>query len=150
IEARMDAILRAQGLSQGTVGARMSALTRDQRFLKPDTDAGRAEVLTYLEGRIAALRELLPRVSKLGLKAPVEAKRVPVDIQAGASLGYMNFGALDGSRPAIYYINLKDTALWPLWTLPTLTAHETIPGHAWQGGYLAEHHDEIPLMSSLM
>ena len=31
----------------------------------------------------------------------------------------MNFAALDGSRPAIYYINLKDTALWPIWTLPT-------------------------------
>ena len=37
-----------------------------------------------------------------------------------------------------------------IWTLPTLTAHETIPGHAWQGAYLAEHHDEIPLIMSLM
>jgi uncharacterized protein (DUF885 family) len=150
IEARMDAILRAQGMSEGSVGARMSALATDARFIKPNTDEGRAEVLSYLVGRIAALRELLPKVSKMALRAPVEAKRVPVDIQSGAGLGYMNFGALDGSRPAIYYINLKDTALWPTWTLPTLTAHETIPGHAWQGAYLAEHHDEAPLMCSLM
>jgi uncharacterized protein (DUF885 family) len=62
----------------------------------------------------------------------------------------MNFGSLDGSRPAIYYINLKDTGVWPTFALPTLTAHEAIPGHAWQGAYLAEHHDEVPLICSLM
>ncbi|HVY86004.1 MAG TPA: DUF885 family protein [Caulobacterales bacterium] len=150
IDARMDAILRKQGMTEGSVGARVTALTHDPRFVKPNTDAGRAEVVAYCEGRIAAIRALLPRVSHMALRAPVEVHRVPVDIQDGAALGYMNFGALDGSRPAIYYINLKDTGNWPLWTLPTLTAHETIPGHAWQGAYLAEHHDEVPLMSSLM
>ncbi|MFT3728530.1 MAG: DUF885 family protein [Terricaulis sp.] len=150
IDAEMDRILKAHGLRDGSVGARMSQLTRDPRFLKPNTDAGRREVMQYLEGRIAAVRPLLARVSHMHLNAPVEVHRVPVDIQDGAGLGYMNFASLDGSRPAIYYINLKDTALWPLWTLPTLTAHETIPGHAWQGAYLAEHHNEIPLMMSLM
>jgi uncharacterized protein (DUF885 family) len=150
IDAEMDRILKSHGMRRGSVGARMSALTRDRRFIKPNTDAGRAEVIDYLKGRIAAVRPLLPRVSRMGLRAPVEVHRVPPDIQDGAGLGYMNFGSLDGSRPAIYYINLKDTALWPLWTLPTLTAHETIPGHAWQGAYLAEHHDQIPLMMSLM
>ena len=150
IEAQMDTILRAQGMTEGSVGARMSALTADARFLKPNTDAGRAEVIAYLEGRIAAVRPLLAQVSRMTLQAPVQVRRVPVDIQNGAGLGYMNFAALDGSRPAIYYINLKDTALWPMWTLPTLTAHETIPGHAWQGAYLAERHDEIPLIMSMM
>jgi uncharacterized protein (DUF885 family) len=150
IDAEMDRILKAHGYRDGSVGGRMSALTRDPRFIKPNTDAGRREVIQYLEGRIAAVRPLLPRISHMQLRAPVDVHRVPLDIQDGAGLGYMNFPALDGSRPAIYYINLKDTALWPLWTLPTLTAHETIPGHAWQGAYLAEHHDEIPLMMSLM
>ena len=89
-------------------------------------------------------------MSHLGLKAPLFVKRVPVDIQAGASLGYMNFASLDGSRPAIYYINLKSTSLWPKYQIPTLTAHEGVPGHTWQGAYLAEHHSEIPLISSLM
>lgn len=150
IDARMDQILRRQGMTHGSVGERMSAATRDRRFLKPNTDAGRAEIISYLEGRIAAVRPLLPRLSHMQLSAPVEVHRVPPNIQDGAGLGYMNFASLDGSRPAIYYINLKDTALWPIWTLPTLTAHETIPGHAWQGAYLAEHHNEIPLIMSLM
>jgi uncharacterized protein (DUF885 family) len=62
----------------------------------------------------------------------------------------MNFASLDGSRPAIYYVNLKSTTLWPKYQLSTLTAHEGNPGHTYQGAYLAEHHDEIPLISSLI
>jgi len=150
LKARMDALLRAQGMTKGTVGERVQALNRDPRFLYPDTDAGRAELIAYLNGRIAAIRPLLPQLSHLRLKADVVVKRVPPDIQDGAALGYMNFPSLDGSRPAIYYVNLKTTALWPKYQLATLTAHEAIPGHSWQGAYLAEHHAEIPLITSLM
>ena len=138
----------------GSVGAdegqRTSALTKDTRFLFPNTDDGRAQLLAYVNGRIDALRALMPRVSRLPLKAEVQARRVPAEIQDGAALGYMNFASLDGSRPAIYYINLKDTGLWPKWTIASLSAHEAIPGHAWQGAYLAERHAEIPLIQSMM
>jgi len=150
IQARMDAILQAQGMTQGSVGERVQALNKDPRMLYPDTDAGRADLIAYCNDRVAAIRKLLPGVSRLGLKAPLIVKRVPVDIQDGASLGYMNFASLDGSRPAIYYINLKSTSLWPKYQIPTLTAHEGVPGHTWQGAYLAEHHADIPLISSLM
>ena len=150
IQARMDGLLTAQGMSRGTVGERVQALNKDPRFLFPDTDEGRAQLIGYLNDRIAHIRPLLPQMSHLALKADVQVKRFPVDIQDGAALGYMNFAALDGSRPAIYYVNLKTTSLWPKYQLPTLTAHEGIPGHTWQGAYLAEHHDEIPLISSLM
>ncbi len=150
IQARIDTLLRKQGLTQGTVGERVQALNADTRFLYPDTDAGRADLIAYLNNCLARIRPLLPQLSHLGLKADVQVKRVPVDIQDGAALGYMNFAALDGSRPAIYYVNLKSTTLWPKYQLPTLTAHEGVPGHTWQGAYLAEHHAEIPLISSLM
>ncbi len=150
LQARLDGLLKAQGLSQGSVGARVQALNKDSRFLYPDTEAGRTDLIAYLNACIARIRPLLPQVSHLQLKADVLVKRVPVDIQDGAALGYMNFAALDGSRPAIYYVNLKSTALWPKNQLATLTAHEGIPGHTWQGAYLAEHHAEIPLITSLM
>ena len=150
IQSRMDAILKAQGMTIGTVGERVQALNKDPRMLYSDDDKGRAELIAYCNDRVAAIRKLLHGMSHLGLKAPLFVKRVPVDIQAGASLGYMNFASLDGSRPAIYYINLKSTSLWPKYQIPTLTAHEGVPGHTWQGAYLAEHHSEIPLISSLM
>jgi uncharacterized protein (DUF885 family) len=150
IKARMDELLKKQGLTQGSVGERVQALNKDQRFLYPDTDQGRADLIAYLNECVDKIRPTLPKLSHLGLKADLQIKRVPPDIQDGAPLGYMNFASLDGSRPAIYYVNLKSTSLWPKYQLPTLTAHEGIPGHTWQGAYLAEHHAEIPLISSLM
>jgi len=150
IETRLDAILKDQGMTQGSVGDRLQALTKDPKQLFANDDQGRAALIAYLNDRLEAARALMPRLSHMPLKAPVQIKRVPVDIQDGAPLGYMNFASLDGSRPAIYYINLRTTALWPKYQLTTLTTHEGIPGHAWQGAYLAEHHAEIPLIFSEM
>ena len=50
----------------------------------------------------------------------------------------MNGASIDGVRPATYYINLKSTHLWPKYQIPTLTAHEGLPGHAWQGAFLTD------------
>ena len=150
IKATIDKILRAQGMTKGSVGERVVALNSNPRFLFPNTDAGRNELIAYINGKIAAQRALMPRVSAMKMKAPVDVKRVPVDIQDGAPLGYMNFASLDGSRPATYYVNLKSTSLWPKYQLATLSAHEAVPGHAWQGAYLAENRDRIPLISSMM
>jgi uncharacterized protein (DUF885 family) len=150
IKAKIDDILKSQGMTQGTVGERVVALNSDPRFLFPDDDAGRAQLIAYIKGKIAAQRALMPRISHMAMKAPVDVKRVPPDIQDGAALGYMNFASLDGSRPAIYYVNLKTTKLWPKYQLASLSAHEAIPGHAWQGAYLAEHSAEIPKISSMM
>jgi len=150
IDAQMNQLLKSQGFTQGTVGERMGALTRDPRFLYPNTDAGRADLIAYLNGAIAAIRPHMTELSKLGLKAAVQVKRVPPDIEAGAGLGYMNFASLDGTRPAIYYVNLADTGNWPRYTLTSLTMHEAIPGHAWQGAYLSERQNEIHKISSLI
>jgi uncharacterized protein (DUF885 family) len=150
IKAKIDAILRAQGMTKGTVGERVVALNSNPKFLFPDTDAGRNQLIAYINGKIAAQRALMPRISHMKMKAPVDVKRVPVDIQDGAALGYMNFASLDGSRPATYYVNLKSTRLWPKYQLASLSAHEAIPGHAWQGAYLAENRAQIPLISSMM
>ncbi|ACG77127.1 conserved hypothetical protein [Phenylobacterium zucineum HLK1] len=149
IDALMDGILKSQGLSQGTVGERMSALTKDPRFLYPNTEAGKREVVEYIQAKVDEIRPFIPQFSKLGLKAPVEVRPVPKEIEAGAALGYMNFAALDGSRPAIYYVNLSDTSNWPRYTLASLTMHEALPGHAWQGAYLAERNSEIHTIASL-
>ena len=138
IDGQMDAILKANGLTKGTVGERMTAMAKDPKYLFPDTDAGRAQIIDYLNGLIAAVRPKLAKAYNLRLKAPLLVKRVPPDIQDGAPQGYMTFGAVDGSRPSTYYINLKSTANWPRFSLPDLTYHETVPGHAWQGAYLTE------------
>ena len=149
IADRMDGLLRAQGITQGSVGERMIAMGNDPKFLYPNTDDGRAQILTYLRAQIDSIRPRLSSQFTLNMKAPVEVKRVPPDIQDGAGLGYMNTGSLDGKRPSTYYINLKSTANWPKFQLPTLTFHETIPGHAWQGAYPNES-SRVPLIRNLL
>jgi uncharacterized protein (DUF885 family) len=149
IEARMDGLLKAQGLTQGSVGDRMTALGKDPKYLFANTDAGREQLIAYLNGLIAAVRPKLAKGFNLKLKAPVVVKRVPIDIQDGAGQGYMNTGSLDGSRPSTYYINLKSTENWPKFSLPSLTYHETIPGHTWQGAYLTET-GKLPLIRILL
>lgn len=150
IEAEMDKILRSQGLTKGSVGERTAALNNDPRFLQPDTDAGRAKVLEQVQGHIDRIRPMMKGISKLDMRADVDVKRVPVDIQDGAGLGYMNFASTDGKRPAIYYINLKQMDYWPEWTLASLTMHEAIPGHAWQGAYLAENPAIVSPLAQLL
>lgn len=150
LDARMDAVLKSQGMTQGTVGERLSALTRDPRQLFPNDDAGKQQAVGYVNDKIGELRGLLPLVSRMKMAAPLQVKRVPPDIEAGASLGYMNFASLDGKRPAIYYINLSSTSNWPKFTIPSLSAHEGLPGHTWQGAYVAEHREDVPLIASLM
>ncbi len=142
----MDGLLKAQGLTQGTVGARMSALGKDPRFLYPNDGAGRAELIGYLNGLVAGVRPRLSKAFATLPKADLVIKRVPPDIEAGAPNGYEQDGPIDGSRPATYYINLRDTSAWPRFALPSLTFHEGIPGHVWQG----EFSHRLPTMRSLL
>jgi uncharacterized protein (DUF885 family) len=129
LTAQIEVILRAQGMTQGSVGARIHALYQDPKFRYPNTDDAKDRLLADLNKQVEAMQARLPRYFGALPKAPLQIKRVPKFIEAGAPGGYYNAGSLDGKRPGIYWINLRDTAEVPTWTLPTLTYHEGIPGH---------------------
>ncbi|WP_085809592.1 DUF885 family protein [Sphingomonas sp. TZW2008] len=144
--AELDPLLRAQGLSKGTAGERLAALGQRPDLLFPDSDDGRAALLAYLEQIVARLRPRLPQAFGKLVRGNLVIKRVPPAIQNGAPNGYAGPGALDGSTPGIYYINLRDMANWPRLGLPSLTFHEGIPGHIWQGEYTFD----LPLIRTLL
>ncbi|MGO4686945.1 DUF885 domain-containing protein [Brevundimonas sp. 2YAF1] len=149
ISARADALLKAQGMTQGPVGARIAALGKEPRFVYPNTDDAKAELLKALNAQMADMQARLPDYFGRLPKSPVEIRRVPVAIEAGAPGGYYQSPALDGSRPGAYYINLRDTAEWPKWTLPTLTYHEAVPGHHHQIA-LQQEKPDTPLLMKVM
>ncbi len=146
LQDRMEPLLRAQGLTKGTPGERMTALGKDPRYQFPNTDAGRQQILDYVAGRIADIRTRLPKAFATLVRGNLIVKRVPPSIEYGAPDGYAGPGTIDGSQPGMYYINLRDTAIWPRYALPTLTYHEGIPGHVWQG----EYDYRLPLIRSLL
>ena len=129
LTARADQILRAQGRTQGTVAERLRALGSEPAQLYPNTDAGKTQLLADLNAQMVAIRRRMPEYFGRLPRAECDIRRVPTTIEAGAPGGYYQPPALDGSRPGAYYINLRDTAEWPKWTLPTLTYHEAVPGH---------------------
>jgi uncharacterized protein (DUF885 family) len=116
-------------MTQGPVGKRLRALYANTRYRYPNTDPGKARLIADLNAQVRAMQAKLPQYFATLPKAPVEIRRVPKFIEAGAPGGYYNAPSLDGARPGIYWINLRDTAEKPSWTLPTLTYHEAIPGH---------------------
>lgn len=144
--AELDPLLRAQGLTHGTPGERLAQLGKRPDLLFANTDAGRADLLAYLNTVIAQLRPRLPQAFGKLVPGNLVIKRVPPAIENGAPNGYAGPGALDGSTPGIYYINLRDTANWPRFELATLTFHEGIPGHIWQGEYTFD----LPLIRTLL
>lgn len=129
LTARADGILRAQGRTSGTVGQRLDALGREERFLYANNDEGKARLIADLNKQVVAIRARLPEVFGRMPKSAVEVRRIPADIESGAPGGYYDMPSLDGTRPGAYYINLRDTAENPSWSLPTLTYHEALPGH---------------------
>nr|WP_314122119.1 DUF885 family protein [uncultured Brevundimonas sp.] len=149
LSARADGLLKAQGLTQGSVAERIKALGDDPKYVYANTDAGKAELIEKLNAQMADMQARLPNAFGRLPKAKVEIKRVPPEIEAGAPMGYYNSPSLDGTRPGIYWINLKDTAEWPSWTLPTLTYHEATPGHHLQIS-LQQESPSAPLLMNLL
>ncbi len=129
ITGEMDAILRREGYTEGSVGERMQGLGLEERFVYPNTAEGKAALIADARGQIDAIREVLPHWFTTTLNHPVEVRAVPEYSQDSAPTGYYNEPAKDGSRPGVYWLNLRDTAVHPRFALPTLTYHESIPGH---------------------
>ena len=145
LHKRIDAILKTQGYPNGSVGERLTALGSDPKQLYPNTDPGREALLAELNKQMVAFDKRLLEAFATLPKAVCEIRRVPVFIQDGAANGYYQAAALDGSRPAYYFINLKDTHDWPRFGLPSLTYHEATPGHHLQISLIRES-EQIPML----
>jgi uncharacterized protein (DUF885 family) len=148
ISAQLDAILREQGMTKGSIGERLTALNKDPKQIYPDTAEGRAALIASLNEGVKAMYAKLPQAFSHVPSAPLEIRAVPVEIQDGASNGYYKRATLDGSRPAIYFINMKDLGDWPKYTLPSLTYHEGVPGHHLQIS-LAQESKDIPTLRKI-
>lgn len=146
IHGRMDPILRDLGYTQGSVGDRMTALGDDPRFKFAEGDPGRAEIMAFIEERIAWIRAQMPRAFETIVPANLEVRRLPLSEEPGAPTAYGGSGSKDGTIPGKMWINLRTTDLHRKYDVPTLVHHETIPGHVWEG----EYSNQLPLIRSIL
>jgi len=138
ITSQMNKILRSEGYVEGTVGERMQQLNTEERFLYANDAEGKDELLSDVRGYVDGMYAELPNWFRRLPEHKVEVRMVPEFSQDSAPMGYYNSPAPDGSRPGYYFINLRDTALHPSWTLPTLSYHEAVPGHHLDGATAME------------
>ena len=146
LHGRMDPILKGLGYTQGSVGARMKALADDPRYKFSQGDKGRAEIMAFIQERLALIRAQLPRAFNTLVRGNLEVRRLPPEEEPGAPGAYGGAGSIDGSIPGKFWINLRTTDLHRKYDLPTTAYHEALPGHVWQGEYA----NQLPLIRAML
>jgi len=132
IGAQMDAILRDQGLVDGSLGERIGRIAERPDQLYPDTDAGREQILADYQAMLDEIDPAMDRWFNLRPKFGVEVKRVPEFAEATSPGAYYQSPSLDGKRKGVFFANLRDVSEIPKFGMRTLAYHEGVPGHHFQ------------------
>lgn len=129
IETKVKGIAASLGYGDVEPGAFYEAIEKEPRFLRPDTDDAKAQmvveyqaILDEIDGGIGAAFNKRP-------KAPLEVRRIPKYREATSASHYSR-PTLDGSRPGVFFVDLAEIP--PTWSMRTLAYHEGIPGHHFQ------------------
>ncbi len=132
ILAEMRSILESEGYSGASVGELMKGLNEEPRFLYPDTEEGRGQILADYRAMIEEIDAGMDKIFDIRPKTGVEVRRVPEYREKTAAGGSYQRPSLDGTRPGIFYANLFDIKATPKFSMRTLAYHEAVPGHHFQ------------------
>lgn len=88
--------------------------------------------------------EQLPRFFKTLPRKPYGIAPVPDAIAPKYTGGRYVGTSVNSTEPGYYWVNTYDLASRTLYTLPSLTVHEAVPGHHLQGALNSELGDSIP------
>ena len=149
ITAELDTALQEAGYSEGSVLQRLEELKKLPEQFFPNTQEGRDALLATLQERLQATKPQLARLIAAPPRTRLSVAEVPDFLAANAPGGYYQPAMADGTTPAIFFINLRDTAEWPAYSLPTLFYHEAIPGHHFESTIAAEQ-GNLPLVRQLI
>ncbi len=133
IEAEMRAILAQLGYTNIASPTRLLAeLARDERFLYPNTDEGRAQCLADYQRILDEVNAAIEPYFGLRPKARLKVERIPEFREKTSAGAYYQPGDISGTRPGIFFANLRDMREIPKFGMKTLAYHEGIPGHHFQ------------------
>lgn len=97
----------------------------------------REELLEFSREAVERARRAMPGWVEFMPKAEVKVEPIPAYLEETASSGYQS-GALDGSRPGVYMINLYKPEDQTRANAELTAFHETYPGHHFQISVSAE------------
>lgn len=126
IRAEMEQVARAAGFASRE--AFIADLRTNPRHYATTPDAllaAAAVEAKRIDGLLPRYFGRLPRLS-YGIKP------IPAEIAEGTTTAYYNPGSPAAGISGTYFVNTSKLPQRPLWELPALTAHESVPGHHFQ------------------
>lgn len=128
-EARAARLFRTIGISGASSGACFTRLWRDEHDLYPDSDAGRDAAIAEMNRWLGAFTQQVPAL--IGA-VPAYCRAVAAIRPSAADLATGHVGARilpAADHPGGYIVDLTHVHDRPRWTLPSVVAHELLPGH---------------------
>ncbi len=140
IHGEMRAIMAEVGF-EGSLQDFFDFMRTDSQFYYENTDEGRERYLSEATALIDTMRETLPQMFHTFPQADLEVRRVEAFREASAGKAFYQRPAPNGTRPGVYYANLRDMADMPTYQMEALAYHEGIPGHHMQLAIMQELQD---------
>jgi len=131
IRTEMEKIKDEVGF-EGDLAAFFEFLRTDESNFFPNTDEGRQAYLDQSTAYIDSIYEEVDQYFNVLPKASLEVRRVEEWREETAPIAFYNRPTPDGSRPGIYYVNLKDMSTKQKHEMETIAYHEGAPGHHFQ------------------
>ena len=131
IRGEMEANMKKVGF-QGDLPAFFKHLRTDPANFFPNTDEGKQAYLDQSKTYIDSIYADVGKYFNVLPKAPLEVRRVEQWREETAPIAFYNQPTPDGSRPGIYYVNLKDMTTAQKHEMETVAYHEGAPGHHFQ------------------
>ncbi|WP_425408753.1 DUF885 domain-containing protein [Hyphococcus sp.] len=131
IRGEMTKIMKEVGFD-GDLPAFFEFLRTDPSNFFPDTEEGRQAYLDASKAYIDSIYEDVDQYFNVLPKAPLEVRAVEKWREETAPIAFYNRPTPDGSRPGIYYTNLRDMTKKQKHELETIAYHEGAPGHHFQ------------------
>jgi uncharacterized protein (DUF885 family) len=97
-----------------------------------NSDAGREAFLAEARVQVAEIQAVADQWFNILPKAGLEVRRVEPWRENSTSIAFYERPSEDGSRPGIYYANMKDMANFQRYVFTAITYHESVPGHHFQ------------------
>ena len=133
IRAEMEGVAKKAGFASREAFI-ADLRTNPQYYAKSPEELMRyaAREAKRIDGFMPTLFHKLPRL-------PYGIKDIPAEIAEGTTTAYYNPGSPQSGIAGNYYVNTSKLDQRPLYELPALTAHESVPGH----------HNQIALQQEL-
>lgn len=131
IHAEMRAIMNQVGFA-GSLQEFFDFVRTDPNNFYENSDAGREEFLAEARAQVAEIMAIAGQYFNILPQAGLEVRRVEPWRENSTSIAFYDQPSEDGSRPGIYYANMKDMENFQKYVFTAITYHEAVPGHHFQ------------------